>query len=143
MSDRLAVQPSQPRKLASAMALLAGFVAVLVLSLATDQVFHMLGVYPPWGEPMRGTGQNLLALSYRMVYAVLGSYIAARLAPSHPMRHAMILGGIGFVLSTLGAIGGIAADLGPIWFPVALVLTTLPCAWLGGFIHEAITENNR
>ena len=116
---------------------------MFVLSLATDQIFHILGVYPPWGEPMRGTGQNLLALSYRVVYAVLGSYIAARLAPRNPMRHAMILGAIGLVLSTLGAVGGIAADLGPIWFPIALVLTTLPCAWLGGFIHEAITEKDR
>ena len=103
MSDQIAVQPSQPRKFASTLALLAGFVTVLVLSLATDQLFHILGVYPPWGEPMRGTGQNLLALSYRVVYAVLGSYIAARLAPRNPMRHAMILGAIGFVLSTLGA----------------------------------------
>jgi hypothetical protein len=143
VSDQIAVQPTQPRKFASAMALLAGFVTVLVLSLATDQLFHVLGVYPPWGEPMRGTGQNLLALSYRVVYAMLGSYIAARLAPRNPMRHAMILGAIGFVLSTLGAIGGIAADLGPIWFPVALVLTTLPCAWLGGFIHEVTTEKSR
>ncbi len=103
MSDQIAVQPSQPGKFASTRALLAGFVTVLVLSLATDQLFHILGVYPPWGEPMRGTGQNLLALSYRVVYAVLGSYIAARLAPRNPMRHAMILGAIGFVLSTLGA----------------------------------------
>jgi hypothetical protein len=143
MSDQIAVQPSQPGKFASARALLAGFVTVLVLSLATDQLFHILGVYPPWGEPMRGTGQNLLALSYRVVYAVLGSYIAARLAPRNPMRHAMILGAIGFVLSTLGAAGALAADLGPLWFPVALVLTTLPCAWLGGFIHEAMTEKDR
>ena len=143
MSDQIAIQQTQPNKFASARALLAGFVIVLVLSLATDQLFHILGVYPPWGEPMRGTGQNLLALSYRVVYAVLGSYIAARLAPRNPMRHAMILGAVGLVLSTLGAAGGIAADMGPIWFPIALVLTTLPCAWLGGFIYEATMEEDR
>lgn len=143
MSDQVAVQHPQPRKFAGTLAIGAGFVTVLVLSLATDQIFHILGVYPPWGEPMRGTGQNLLALSYRVIYAVLGSYIAARLAPRNPMRHAMILGVIGLVLSTLGAAGGIAADLGPMWFPIALVLTTLPCAWLGGFIYEAMTEKSR
>jgi len=33
-------------------AVLAGFVVVAGLSLATDQVLHVLRVYPPWGEPM-------------------------------------------------------------------------------------------
>jgi len=31
-------------------AVAAGFVAVFVLSLGTDQVLHVLKVYPPWGE---------------------------------------------------------------------------------------------
>lgn len=49
---------------------------------------------------------------------------------------ALILGGIGQILSLAGAIVAItAADLGPAWFPIALVLTALPCAWLGGSIH--------
>jgi hypothetical protein len=115
---------------------LFGFIAVVVLSLATDQVLHMLDVYPPWGQPMHDTGLVLLALSYRIVYAVAGSYIAARLAPRNPMRHAMALGAVGFVLSTAAAIATIPMDLGPSWFPIALVLTTLPCAWLGGAVHR-------
>ena len=141
MSNQIAHEQARPRRLwASALALLAGFVAVFVLSLGTDQVFHSLGVYPPWGEPMRERSLNLLALSYRCVYAVIGSFIAARLAPSAPMRHALILGAIGFVLSTLGAIGAVSMDVGPIWFPIALVLTTLPCAWLGGVLHRATSR---
>jgi hypothetical protein len=48
-----------------------------VLSLATNQVLHVLDVYPPWGQPMHATSLVLLALSYRLVYGVLGSYIAA------------------------------------------------------------------
>jgi hypothetical protein len=42
---------------------------------------------------MYDTGLVLLALSYRCVYGVVGSYIAARFAPRNPMRHAMALGG--------------------------------------------------
>jgi hypothetical protein len=116
----------------STVAVLVGFVAVVVLSLGTDQVLHVLEVYPPWGQPMNDPELNLLALAYRCVYAVLGSYIAARLAPRNPMRHALILGAIGFVLSSLGAVAAIGADLGPMWYPVALVITALPCAWAGG-----------
>ena len=128
-----------PRNVArSTGAVLFGFIAVFVLSLGTDQVLHSLAVYPPWGQPMYETRLNLLALSYRIVYAILGSYIAARFAPRNPMRHAMILGAIGVPLSAIGAIVAITmADLGPAWYPIALVLTTLPCAWLGGALYRA------
>jgi hypothetical protein len=109
----------------------------VALSLGTDQVLHGLAVYPPWGQPMHDPGLNLLALAYRSVYAVAGSYLAARLAPHDPMRHALALGLVGLVLSTAGALAAITADLGPSWFPVALVLTALPCAWLGGALYRA------
>jgi surface polysaccharide O-acyltransferase-like enzyme len=122
----------------STAAVLVGFIVVVALSLGTDQVLHSLGVYPPWGQPMYATGLNLLALSYRIVYAIIGSYIAARLAPRSPMRHALILGVIGVVLSSLGAITAITmVDVGPAWYPIALVLTTMPCAWLGGALYRA------
>lgn len=120
----------------SVAAVLLGFVAVVVLSLGTDQVLHVLGVYPPWGQPMRDAGLNALALSYRTVYAVLGSYIAARLAPDHPMRHALILGVVGLIVSAVGAITTIPLNLGPSWYPIALVLTAVPCAWLGGAAYR-------
>jgi hypothetical protein len=117
-------------------AVLLGFIAVVGITLATDQLFHVLEVYPPWGEPMWDTGQNVLALSYRIVYATLGSYLAARLAPRNPMRHALVLGVVGFVASVAGAIVAIfVADLGPAWYPIALVVTALPCAWLGGVLY--------
>lgn len=128
---------AHPRNLRrSTGAILLAFVIVVVLSLATDQLFHVLGVYPPWGEPMNDHALNFLALSYRCVYAVLGSYIAAKLAPRNPMRHAMILGTIGFVVSVLGAIAAIRMKMGPSWYPITLALTALPTAWLGGVLHR-------
>jgi len=125
---------TQPRNLPRSIgAALAGFIAVFVLSLGTDQLFHVLGVYPPWGEPMTDTGLLLLALAYRIVYGIAGGYIVARLAPRNPMRHALIMGGIGFLLSTAG---GIAMwDMGAHWYPVALALSSLPCAWAGATLH--------
>ncbi len=62
-----------PRRLGRSVAALAfGFVAVVVLSLGTDELLHLLKVYPPWSQPMYDTGLCLLALSYRIVYTVLG-----------------------------------------------------------------------
>jgi hypothetical protein len=128
--------PHSRQRLRSAAALFLGFIVVFILSLGTDQLLHMLEVYPPWGQPMNDTGDNLLALAYRIVYAVIGSYIAARLAPHTPMRHALALGIIGLVLSIIGAVAAINMNLGPSWYPIALVLTALPCAWLGGVLHR-------
>ena len=126
-----------PRNLLrSSGAVLLGFIVVVVLSLGTDQVLHSLAVYPPWGQPMYDLGSVLLALSYRVVYAVVGSYIAARFAPRNPRRHALALGVVGLVLSTAGAVATIPMDLSPSWFPIALVLTALPCAWLGGALSR-------
>ena len=116
----------------SILAVFLGFITVVVLSLGTDEVFHLLRIYPPWNQPMNDPGLNLLALSYRIIYTILGSYITARLAPSSPMLHAWVLGVIGFVIGTAGAIATIPMNLGPAWYPIAIAATALPCAWLGG-----------
>ena len=122
-------------RLRSVGAVLAGLVVVAVLSIMGDQMFHMLGVYPPWGEPMLDTAHNLIAISYRVVFTVLGGYLAARLAPSAPVVHAIVLGCIGTVLGTLGALGAWEMGMSPPWFLIAIVVTALPCAWLGGWLY--------
>jgi hypothetical protein len=112
-------------------AVFAGFVFVVVLSLLVDQVLHVLQVYPPWGQPMRETSDNLLALSYRTLFNVGGGWLTARLSPRHPARHVGVLAGVGFVLATLGAIATVPMDLGPAWYPIALALTAVPSTLLG------------
>ncbi|OLD95689.1 MAG: hypothetical protein DMD31_14950 [Gemmatimonadetes bacterium] len=117
-------------------AVVAGFVAIVALSLGTDEVLHVLKVYPPWGQPMTG-GLFALATAYRIVYTVAGGYLTARLAPHAPVRHAFILGLVGLVPGVAGVGVAIAKpELGPLWYPVALVLTGLPCAWLGGVLYR-------
>jgi len=78
-----------------------------------------------------------LATAYRIVYTVAGGYLTARLAPHAPVRHALILGLIGLVPGAAGVGVAIAKpELGPLWYPIALVLTGLPCAWLGGVLYR-------
>jgi hypothetical protein len=120
-------------------AVLAGFLAIVVLSLGTDEVLHVLKVYPPWG-PMQSPALNLLALSYRIVYGIVGGYVTARFAPYAPVRHAVILGIAGSIVSSAGAVATIPLNLGPAWYPIALVLTSLPCAGLGGALEVWATR---
>jgi hypothetical protein len=120
-------------------AVFLGFLVVAILSLGTDEIFHVLKIYPPWDEPMPNPMHNVLALSYRIVYGILGGNVTARFAPRNPMRHALIGGAIGLVLSTAGAIATIPMNLGPSWYPIAIAVTALPCAWAGGALFRPRT----
>jgi hypothetical protein len=121
----------------SAIALAAGLLVGVILSLGTDQILHVLKIYPPWGQTM-SNGLFLLATGYRIVYSVLGSYVAARLAPDRPMWHAMVLGVVGLVVSIGGAVAtwNIEPPVGPHWYALAVAAISIPCAWLGGRIRE-------
>jgi len=119
-------------------AIFAGFAFVLIVTLATDQLLHVTGVFPPWGASMAGyDAALLLATAYRIVYGIAGSYVTARLAPDRPMQHALLGGFIGLALSIVGAAvtwnGGPA--FGPHWYPLALIVTALTTAWAGGKLH--------
>jgi hypothetical protein len=116
-------------------ALLAGFLAVVILSLVTDIVLRALKIFPPLGQPMSNV-LFLLATVYRTLYGVVGSYITARLAPNRPMGHALLGGIVGLVLSIVGAVATWnKVELGPHWYPLALVATALPGAWVGGWLR--------
>jgi hypothetical protein len=109
-------------------AVFAGLLANVVLASVVDGVLHATGVYPTVGKPM-SQGLFVLAFSYRCLFGVAGAYLTARLAPDRPMRHAMVLGGIGIALSLVGAV--VMRGQGPLWYPLALAAITLPACWLG------------
>ncbi len=103
-------------------------------SMPLSALVHAQGVFPPEGEPMFDPWLNALALGYRSVFSVAGCAITAALAPRAPMAHALTLGGIGTVLASLGAYMAMGLNLGPMWYPVALAASALPCVWLGGML---------
>jgi uncharacterized membrane protein len=125
-----------PRRLGrSVWAIVAGFLAVVVLSIGTDVVLHKLGIFPPLGERMANR-LFVWATIYRTIYAIIGSYITARLAPSRPLWHVMLGAIIGIIIGTVGAVVTWNKDLGPHWYPLALIVTGIPCAWIGAKIRE-------
>lgn len=113
-----------------------GLLAVVVLSLGTDQIPHVADFYPPRGEPMPDPFQNLVALASHCVYTVIGGHLAAKIAPHAPMREVWIPGMIGTVLGTLGVIGTWNLNLGLHGYPIAIAAIGLPLTLLGGKLHE-------
>jgi hypothetical protein len=103
----------------SVAAVLAGIVVGVPLTIATDLVLHMTGVFPPWGQPMiNADGILLLATAYRVVYGVAGSYITARISPDRPMQHALVGGAIGLVVCIVGAV--VTWNGGPAFGPTGI-----------------------
>ncbi len=123
------------RILQSIGAVLAGFIAVVVLSMAADWVLYAIHYYPPESQGLHDPVQNAVALAYRSLFTVVGGWITARLAPTTPMIHVGIL-------SVLGLAGGLAGvfftwnmNLGPHWYPIGLAVGAIPLTLLGGWLR--------
>jgi uncharacterized membrane protein len=113
-------------------AVIAGLFFIFLTHNGTDLILESLGIFTPITERFETTWMVVTALVYRIIFSIAGCYVTAWLAPSRPLLHAMILGTIGLILSTIAAIVLIPRDLGPAWYPIALAASALPCAWIGG-----------
>ncbi len=133
MNDASVASPQPRRMRQSLRALLAGFLVVVLFSTGTDVALQATGVFPA-GEQRMSDGLFLLALGYRTLYAIAGCYVAARLAPDRPMRHALGLGGVGMALAVAGSVAMWGA--GPAWYNLGVIATAIPGAWVGGWLHE-------
>lgn len=61
-------------------AVFAGFVVIVILSIAADTVLKLVGVLP-YNHLFVSTGLILGVIFYRAVFSFIGCYLAARLAP--------------------------------------------------------------
>lgn len=129
------VRPRWPW-LRSVGAVLAGFAAIVALSVAGDEVAYAAGLFPRPPKITYETGPYVIATIYRAAFGVAGCWLAARLAPAHRMRHALAVGVVGLLISAAGIVVALNADLGPVWYAVAVFAINLPCAWLGGRLAE-------
>lgn len=143
MEGESAIQMKRTRSTGrSIAALAAGFVVNVFLSLATDFALSAVDVLPSIGHGAMNDTQSLLAAAYRTLYGVISSYVVARLAPYAPLGHAMTGAAIGMVLATAGAVATWNQGLGPHWYPLSLVVTALPAAWVGGKLGSRDREVN-
>lgn len=117
-------------------AIVAGFLFIAVLSFGADAIMHATA--PKLFDANGGTTSfAILCLStlFVGVFATVGCYLAARLAPSHPMRHALILGALGLFFSLV--MTGKMWNMAPPWYNILNLVLVIPYAWLGGRLRES------
>lgn len=121
--------------LRSILAVAAGFILTTVLALGADLAIRATrpGLFGDSG-PVESKGA-LLALGYTLAFVLGGCYLAGRLAPRKPLKHALILGVIGFVGTVIATVA--LWGTGPAWYHIATLLLFLPAAWLGGRLAQA------
>jgi len=119
----------------SVWAVLAGILSAIVATTLIDVALHAARVFPPLAQPIDDK-LALLASSYRIPIGVGSAWLTARLAPSRPMRHALVLGLLGMAAAVAGVVVNWNLGLGPRWYPISLVFLAMPQSWAGGHLFE-------
>ena len=101
-----------------------------ILSITTDKILEKTGAMTNDSFDANPAWLIMLLVLYRTIYNIVGSYLLAKLTPNNPMKHVIVLGIIGVALGIIGTI--VMWHIPPRWYPITLVIFTLPSAWLGG-----------
>jgi uncharacterized protein YacL len=122
-------------------AILAGFVLGAILSITSDSILEKLGIMSVEKFEDSSFGIIILVITYRLIFNVTGCYLTAKLAPSNPMKHVIIIGIIGTILSILGAIA--LWDRAIPFYNITIILISFPSAWLGGKLFLKNNNNGK
>lgn len=116
------------------LAIVAGFIAVALLSTGMDARMNVTGVFP--AEPVAMSAALFaFAALYRALFTVAGGAITTKLSGDGSYRPAQILSLVGL----LGGLAGVAAwfstpDLGPLWYALTIPVSAVPCTLLGAWL---------
>ena len=119
----------------SVVAVVVGFLVIGMLAIGTDAIVKA-AVPGVFGQDDRvdSVPWLLIIQLYVFVYAAFGCWLAARMAPNRPMRHALILGVLGLAFNIAGTIA--LWDRMPAWYHILALALVMPAAWVGGRIRE-------
>lgn len=119
----------------SILAVVSGFLFIALLSIATD--FAIQAAMPDLFKPDGSTTSMpvlILTIGYVGLYATVGCYMAARMAPGRPMRHALVLGVLGLAFNVIGS--WFRWNMAPVWYHVVSLSLVMFWAWIGGRMRE-------
>jgi hypothetical protein len=116
----------------SALAVLAGILALTVSSFAIEAVVNPLMTQ----VMIQKVPARIFTLAYTLLCVAAGGYVTAWLAHRAEVRHAVIMGAIEAVF-TVGAMLALPGHA-PLWSWIAGIALIIPAAWLGGMLRAKI-----
>ena len=116
--------------LKSIVAILPGFFLGAILSITTDFLMEKTGMMSMKHFKQSSLTIILIVIAYRIIFNVIGCYVTAYLAPNKPMKHVIIIGIIGTVLSIVGSLA--MWEHAMPFYNITIIFMSLPSAWLGG-----------
>ena len=119
--------------LKSIVAIFMGIAAGAVLSILSDSIMAAAGYMDMEKFINSPLHIVLIVILYRFVFNTIGCYLTARMAPSRPMLHAMILGTVGVLISVIGMFS--MWNKATPFYNIAILLMALPSAWIGGKLY--------
>lgn len=122
-------------------AIVAGFILGAILSIGADiflSSIKFLNLEPFIDNP---SWKILIVIVYRFVFNVTGCYLTAKLAPYNPMKHVIIIGIIGTVLSLLASFA--MWDKAVAWYNIAVIVMSIPSALIGGKLYLKNNPNEQ
>jgi hypothetical protein len=122
-------------------AILAGFALGAILSIGADFLMDKMGIMSMENFKQTSPLIIFIVIAYRFIFNAAGCYLTAKLAPNNPMKHVIIIGIIGTILSILGSLA--MWDKAVNWYNIANVLISYPSAWLGGKLFLNYKENGK
>jgi hypothetical protein len=116
--------------LRSILAVVAGY---LVFAVSAVALFALSGVDP---HHTAALGFMIGATLYGMLFAFLGGYLTAALAPQQGRAHASMLA----MVIAVGAVGSMVATRTLGWSQLATLFLMVPAATRGGWLRERQTK---
>lgn len=128
--------------LRSILAVVVGFVLVMVLSFGTDALLALAFPGVVSHDRPTPTAVLILALAYVFLYSIVGGYVTAVIAGRAEVKHSLALG---IIFLALGLLAGLVAVLAPAsvpageqpprWYAVCCIVLALPGPLAGGWLR--------
>lgn len=120
--------------LRSIVAVVCGFVVMIVLGLGTD--FLMMSIAPGAYTGNSGTQATLpllLALTYSIVFLIAAGFVTSYIAGKAEILHSLALGVLMLAMTTLATVQ--MYDTAPLWWHLTMLIITLPAIIFGGYLR--------
>lgn len=118
----------------SIVAVIAGSVTWMLTALGTDAV--LMSLFPHWykdGGRVESVPVLLFAISYSLLFSILGGYVTALVAGRSEIKHALILGLLQLLMGIMATIK--FWDTAPAWYHIVFLSLLIPANLLGGQIR--------